>query len=180
MLISYSLEEQSLRTYSACSPHAKSLSRRQRNKWVDAIRSAMKEPIYYPSTVSTTSTDSSDSFDVLRDRDQRLQRSVHNTADTAPRPGADWRRVNTSPAGQFKITHRASVSSIPSSAHALEQQKRKSQEMVINRTFLLFFLRSNKQFRRLYFTLSIVFSITFMHVSYQAEIVLEHIMFFFF
>ena len=138
-------------TYPACSPHAKSLFRRQRNKWVDAIRSAINEPIYYPSTVSTTSTDSSDSCDVLRDRDQRLPRSVHNTADTAPRPGADWRRVNTAPAGQFQMTNRASLLSIPSSAKALAHQRPRSQEIVINRTFRLFFLNDNKQFCRLNF-----------------------------
>lgn len=117
----------------------KYLFRRQRNKWVDAIRNAMKEPIYHPSMVSTTSTDSSESIDVPRGRDQRQPSSVHNTADTAPRPGADWKRVNTTPAGEFEMTKRPSVSSIPSSAHALAMQNRRSREMVIDWTFLILF-----------------------------------------
>ncbi|XP_063966599.1 uncharacterized protein LOC129278365 [Lytechinus pictus] len=109
----------------------KAETKRQRNKWVDAIRSAMEEPIYHPSTASTTSTDSSESFDVLRGtRDQlRVPSSVHQTADTAPRSGPDWRRVNTTPAGQFQVEHRDSISSIPSSAQALAHQNRRSPKL---------------------------------------------------
>ena len=80
--------------------------------------------------VSTTSSDSFNSIDALSDLDQRLPRSVQNTADAAPRPGADWERVTTTPADKFE--NRASVLFIPSSAEALAHQRRRSQEMVIN------------------------------------------------
>lgn len=84
--------------------------------------------------VSTTSSDSFNSIDALTDLDQRLPRSVQNTSDGAPRPGADWERVTTTPAGKLEMTNRASVSFIPLSAEALARQRRRSQEMVSNRT----------------------------------------------
>ncbi|XP_063966412.1 uncharacterized protein LOC135156805 [Lytechinus pictus] len=115
----------------------KAESKRQRNKWVDVIRNALKEPIYVPSTVSTTSTDSIESVDAHRARDHvdvRLPKSVHNTVDTAPRPGPDFRRVKTSPAGLLEMENRSSVTSIPSSAHALDQQKKRSHQPPVDMT----------------------------------------------